>query len=364
MKKKILSVIMSAMVLSLVGCGAKSGKSVSDLDPMDYVELGQYEGIQVDLAGQYNVDEETINDFIESQLKEMSTYEKDDSQTKVLSDSIVNVDYVGLLDGEEFAGGAAQNVEIDVAGNCSTNGSSYIPGFTAGLAGAEVGATVDSPVTFPENYPAADLAGKDVIFRFTINYICKKGQEPVLSDEYVKEKFGYNTVDEYKDYVKTYLEQSNKASESTAIRKQIVESVQANCNVKDIPEAVITDRVDSYIAQYKDSYAKDYDSIEDYLAEQGVDFDDFNKEIYDSVSADISQELIFLAVAKDAGIEFDEKGYSEYLSNIMARYNFNDEKDLYEAYSSKNEKGEDYIKRVYTCNKAIDYCLEKGLIIY
>ncbi|MCR4674865.1 MAG: FKBP-type peptidyl-prolyl cis-trans isomerase, partial [Lachnospiraceae bacterium] len=282
MKRKLALLLVAAMCFGLYGCSNKEAESTTeesseettetteesstttstyvDFDPADYVTLGEYKNIDITITGDYEADEDALNSYIDDLLAEAG-YEKDESQTEVQSDSIVNVDYTGLLDGEAFDGGTATDQTIDVANNASTDGSSYIEGFTSGLVGAKVGDTVDCNVTFPEDYSATDLAGKEVVFRFTINYICKTTTRDDLTDDYVKENYDCDTVDAFYEKCKSDLQEELDSTKSSDIRSAIVSKVIENATINGYPEEVVEQRYEAYIASYTEQYG-DYDTFE------------------------------------------------------------------------------------------------------
>ncbi|HAP03899.1 MAG TPA: peptidylprolyl isomerase, partial [Lachnospiraceae bacterium] len=116
-------------------------------------------------------DDAAVKDYEDTLIEDAGgNFAEDKTQKTVKEDSIVNVDYKGIKDGEAFQNGSASDVTIDVKNNQdASSGTGYIDGFTDGLVGAKVGETVSSKVTFPENYQASDLAGKEVTFEFTVN---------------------------------------------------------------------------------------------------------------------------------------------------------------------------------------------------
>ena len=159
-KKVICIGLVVALALGLSACScskdttttnstSKGSEASSDYNPLDYVTLGQYKGLTVDIN---KADYEVTEDKIVKKEMELcngdAEFEPDSSKTIVKKDSIVNVDYVGKLDGVPFEGGTAKNVWIDVGNNCdASSGTKYIDGFTNGVLGGRVG---DSAEGIPE----------------------------------------------------------------------------------------------------------------------------------------------------------------------------------------------------------------------
>ncbi len=334
-KKRIITIILSLTipVMLLSGCGGEgkdntsssakassnsssqgAGKYQSDAvkEALSVVTLGEYKGVSVRVPDQNSVTDEELASFANNKiLTGSNAYSKDETKTTVEADSFVNVDYQGLLDGVAFSGGTAKNVTVDVAGNSDAlRGTDYIPGFTSGLVGAKVGDTVDCPMTFPESYGNAELAGKAVIFRFTVNYICKKVTYDTVDDAYVKEHFGLEKASDFKDYV-------------------------------------------------KEQYKLYYDQNKDYLIRTAVINTVINNAVINgSFSNDKKTEYVFLAVSDKEGLTLDEAGYSNYLSNYMKTYGYSDKDEFLAALGD-----EQVLKDYYMAYKAIDLCVDSAKVV-
>ncbi|MCR5452269.1 MAG: FKBP-type peptidyl-prolyl cis-trans isomerase, partial [Lachnospiraceae bacterium] len=281
----------------------------------------------------------------------------------VKKNSIVNVDYEGKKDGVAFSGGTAQDVTIDVKNNMdAVNGTPYIDGFTDGLVGAKVGDSVDCPVTFPENYGSADLAGADVVFTFKINYIAKDSgiDASTLTDEYVKENFGVDTVKEFRDSKREELESQVKSKKNQEIRTKVIDTVVKNSSVKSMPEGMLEKRLEDYKAQFESMYVQE-GTLEDYLKDTyGVTMKQFEKESKATLTETIERELIFLAIADKEKIEFDNEGFETYVTNLVTSGGLSSKDDLYMAYGTTKEAGKKYIQQVYMCNKAVNVCVDSA----
>ena len=320
-----LSLALPAMLLS--GCGddkkentasSSSAKSKASYqsdavkEAVSVVTLGEYKGVSVRVPDDKNITDEELANFANSSiLTGANAFAKDDTKTTVEADSFVNVDYQGLLDGTAFSGGTATNVTIDVAGNSDAlRGSGYIPGFTAGLIGAKVGETVDCPVTFPENYGTKDLAGKDVIFRFTVNYICKKVTYDTVDDAFVNEHFGIAKASDFPGYVKEQYKLYYDQNKEALIRTAVINTVISNATIKE------------------------------------------------SLPQNRQMEYVFLAVSDKEGLTLDEAGYSNYLSNYMSAYGYKDKKEFLAALGD-----EQLMKDFYMAYKAIDLCVDSAKVV-
>lgn len=285
-----------------------------DLDPSDYVTLCDYSKVPVTITGDYDVDDQDAKDYFEQMFSYYGPfYVADDTKTTVGDGDIVNVDYVGKLDGVAFDNGSAEDQNIDVDNNCSagSQSSSFIDGFTDDLKGASVGDVIDSDVTFPDNYGNADLAGKQVVFTFTVNSIQKEMTLDDVDDDFAQKQFQADTVDDMYAQIKSFLENqasSNKDSDTyTAVQEYLLE----NCKV-DIPEDYLTARVNDYEKQYVQNYCNgDASKLEDYVSSQyNMTLDEVRQEWKSGMEKNISMEFITGAIAAKEGTELDEDGFS------------------------------------------------------
>jgi trigger factor len=378
MKKKLAAAVLcAAMVISVSACGSSSDtnteaeestavavestesaeETVSSLDiEVDALAcvttLADYNGINVSLTGDYAVTDADVEDIIDSILSNagIDTREVTD-RTTVQDGDLVNVDYTGYLDGEAFDGGSATDTLVEISDD---NG--YIDGFTDGLVGAEVGTTIDCPVTFPEDYGSDTLDGQDVIFTFTINGIYENVTIDTLSDDAVEENFGdeydVHTAQELWDYVHDYLVDQ-------AISNFIEDYMLENSEVT-VPEDYLEARLDEYQDSYATNYYGDLETMETYMEYYGTTLEEVRETWREYLDSGIRLELIFEAIAIKENMEVDDEGYDEYLQSIISSYS-SDEETIYENFGNGDaEKGKAYVQRMYLMNQALDFTIENA----
>ena len=386
MKKKVVVVMLCAMMaVTALGCGNKKNNATEgteaaeavnstenaestsaveyeslsyDLDPSDYVTLCDYSKVPVTITGDYDVDDQDAKDYFEQMFSYYGPfYVADDTKTTVGEGDIVNVDYVGKLDGVAFDNGSAEDQNIDVDNNCSagSQSSSFIDGFTDDLKGASVGDVIDSDVTFPDDYGNADLAGKQVVFTFTVNSIQKEMTLDDVDDDFAKKQFQADTVDDMYAQIKSFLENqagSNKDSDTyAAVQEYLLE----NCKV-DIPEDYLTARVNDYEKQFvQNNCDGDASKLEDYVSKQyNMTLDEVRQEWKSGMEKNISMEFITGAIAAKEGTELDEDGFSSYVQTLMSNNNLSSEEDLYKNYGYGDAAyGEKYLRQIYVDNLAL-----------
>lgn len=324
MNKKIAAAVIAGIMVLTAGCGSTAKKSSSgnadNGSVLSYVTLGKYKGLTVTLKNAYTESDADIREYEDSLITAQVGYEKDDSQKVVQKDSIVNVDYKGMKDGVAFDGGTAEDVTIDVMNNQDASaGTGYIDGFSGGLIGAKVGDTVDSKVTFPEDYQSADLAGQEVTFQFKVNYICKKATLDSVDDDFLKENFDVDSKDAFYDYAKKKLEENNEYNKQSEIGSLIIDEVEKTSKVNKYP-----------------SYVKDGDSGE--------------------------QIMLFAAIAEKENLKVSNDDFNTFVRNLMSQAGVTDENTYYRNYGSTAKDGRQYLKLIYQAQKGLSFCEDNATV--
>lgn len=384
MKKKLVALMLGAMMAAaLIGCGDKkngggdvkateeaivtesteTAGSVSyespsfDLSGKDYVTLCDYSSIPVTINGDYTVEDKDVTDYFTQMFSYYGPfYRADESKTKVGEGDIVNVDYVGKLDGKAFDGGTAENQNIDVDKNSQAGGKSgFIDGFTDGLKGASVGDVIDCDVTFPEDYSNADLAGKAVVFTFTVNSIQKELKIEDVDDAFAKEQFQADTVDDMYKQIRSYLESTAESKQQSDTFSAIQDYLLKNCKV-DIPNDYLTARVNDFEKQFVQNYCGgDASKLESFLSTNyGKTLDQAREEWNTGMKQNISLEFIMQAIAQAEKVELDEEGFSSYVKNLVSNNSYDSEETLYKNYGYDDAAyGEKYLRQIYVDNLAL-----------
>lgn len=386
MKKRILALLLCAStVISMTGCGSKGESAEAteaventesteeapavplakyDLKGSDYVTLCDYSVIEVTISGDYEVTDQDVLDYVEKIFTQGGPfYTADPDKTTVEEGDIVNVDYVGKLDGEAFQGGTAENQNIDVSNNSSASGTSYIDGFTDGLLGASVGDVIDSNVTFPEDYNNEDLAGKEVVFTFTVNSIQKEVTVDTMDDEFASEQFGVDSVDAVYEQVRQYLESSAESTHKNDIYSAIEDYLLDNCTV-DMPADYRSDVIEAirqnFISRYCDG---DESQMESVLTSYGYTEESIEQEWSDSVESSIKLELIVKAIAEKEDIQIDDTEFENYVNNIVSNGGYGDADTLYSNYGYGDAVyGENQIRVIYLAGLVLDKLSETAVV--
>ena len=390
MKKRLLALLMCVTCMfSMIACGGSEGTEnangtqssteavVDDNMPSpdlakhtfkysDYVTLGDYSAIPVEMTDDYVITDEEVTAYIKEWFDYYGPfYVADVEKTIVEAGDIVNVDYVGKLDGVAFEGGTATDQLIDVSGNCAAGGTTaYIEGFTAGLLGAEVGSTIDCDVTFPENYGSADLAGKAVVFTFTVNSIQKEAVFEEIDDEFAKNNAGANSVEEMYSIVKEGLVEDaayyKMDEQSTAIQSYLLE----NCTVE-IPADYFADVYDAYREMFIYEYCDgDEAGLEEYLTTNyGYSVEETEESWRQALQTELKLELILGTIAEELGVTLDEAAFEADLAEMLEYYGMTDKNMVYRIYGYGDAAfGEKRMKDMHIQSDVIEKLLESAEI--
>lgn len=326
--RRAISIVLCAMVLSGLVTGCSSSK---EIDPFDYIELGDYKGLDVE----YQVHEVTEEE-IEDELNALVAAYSEPQQIKygvVQEGDTANIDYVGKRDGVAFEGGTGYGYDLVIGSG------TFIPGFEAGLIGAEIGNTVDLNLTFPENYHSLELAGADVVFTVTINYVLRR-EVPEITDDFINEISAGNikTVDDYRQQLEEQIVSEYDDYNELQYYKDLWDKAVENATViKDLPSDMINDKISKMVINSQ-QYAKSYGlSFDDFVTQyMGISPSEFNAEAAKYAKQATKESLVLKAIALKEGISVSEDemdaAIDEYteLGNYESREKFLEQADLKE----------------------------------
>lgn len=285
-------------------------------------KLGDYSKLETEVES-YEVKDEDIDRKINSDLEGNSRLVSIDDRA-VNDKDIVNIDFNGKLDGETFDGGKAEGYELTIGSN------TFIPGFEEQIIGKNIGEEFDVNVTFPEDYNAEDLKGKEVVFEVKLNSIQEKVL-PELDDEFVKDISEFDTLDEYKNSIKEELEEQNSNREKIDKENKAIEALIDVMDVE-IPESMIDSEVDR---EYQDFLYRIQGMGLD--AEQYFSITNSNEEATKTELRPNAEMKVKSELALDAFIEVEKIDASE--EEVKDELNL-----LAEQYDSKNK--EKFIKNM------------------
>ena len=261
------------------------------------VELGQYKGLEVEVAKQ-TVSEDDVNARIE-QDRQKGARTIDVEDRPVEDGDTVNLDYAGSVDGVAFAGGTAQGQTLKIGSH------QFIPGFEEQMVGMQIGEEKDLNVTFPEQYHSEELAGKAAVFHVKVNSI-QRTELPELDDDFAADVSDFNTFAEYKDsIVKELTERAEKNNEVT-IENALVEKAVDNATI-DVPHAMIHEQLDYMMREMEMRMAYQGLRMEDFLKYTGQTREQLEHSYHGEAEKRVRIELTLEAIRKAEGIEPTEE---------------------------------------------------------
>lgn len=311
--------LKSLLIITLVGTLALVITSCSDSikapdeykydDLTEYITVGNYKGIEYSNS-EISVSDQEIKDYINKELENHKETRKVESGT-VTNDCIVNIDYVGSVDGKEFEGGSAKGTDLDIAN------SNFIDGFAEGIVGHSVGETFDLHVTFPKHYGEASLAGKAAVFKTTINYISEKIL-PEYNDDFVKQYSDFETTAEYEKNIYDTLYNEKKEEALSAQRNEVFEKIKSASKVKKYPDKEYQSRYDQITNSYKAQAENSGMKVDEFIKSSlGMTQEEFKKQVEKTARDAVKTELILHQIARLEKIELGDAEYSQYIEMLL-----------------------------------------------
>lgn len=275
------------------------------------VELGDYKGLEVEKF-ETEVTEEELTEAINADLaRKAELVVKEDGE--VAEGDVVNLDFDGYVNEEAFEGGKAEGYDLEIGSG------QFIPGFEEQLVGTKVGDEKDVNVTFPEEYHAEELAGKEAVFKVKINEV-KAKEVPELDDEMAKElDESVDSVDAYKTKYRSDLEEQKKLQAENDTKESLVMQAVENAKV-DIPEAMINTELDRMMQEFEQRIAQQGLNLDLYFQFSGQT----EEQLKESMKADAEQRvktnLTLAAIAKAENIEVSDADVDAELTKMSEQF--------------------------------------------
>lgn len=280
------------------------------------VTLGEYKGLEVPKA-EIEVTEEEIQKEIDKE-RENNARTIDVDDRAVANGDMIKLDFDGSVDGVPFAGEKAENYDLTVGSG------SFIPGFEDQLVGAEIGKELDVTVTFPEEYHAKELAGKEAVFKCKVNEI-KVKELPEADDEFAQDVSEFDTLAEYKEDLKKKLTEKKEAAAKNAKETAAVEKAVENAQM-DIPAAMI----DSQVRNMADDFARRLQSqglsVEQYFQFTGMTAEKMLEQMRPEAEKRIKNSLTLEAIAAKENFEIADEKVEEELQKMADMYKMEKDK--------------------------------------
>ena len=311
------------------------------------VELGEYKGIEVPKYSNRVTQKEIDAKLEEEQLKNARTITVEGRPVQD-KDEVV-LDFEGFVDGEAFEGGKGENYPLTIGSG------SFIPGFEEQLIGAEPEKEVEVKVTFPEDYHAEDLKGKEAVFKCTVHEI-KAKELPELDDEFASEVSEFDTLDELKADIKAKIKEQKvndgKRAQEDAAVDAIIESAKM-----DLPEAMVDTQARQMLDEFAQRMQQQGLTLDQYMQFTGMTADKMMDELRPQAEKRIKTRLVLEAIAKAENIEITDEKLDEEIAKMAEAYQM--EADKLKSFMGDKEK--EQMKQDMAVQEAITFVVDNAV---
>jgi trigger factor len=305
------------------------------------VKIGSYKGMKIKEFA-YNVEDADVDKEIE-RLLDRNARKIEVSDRPCQNGDTVNIDFVGTIDGVKFDGGEAAGFDLTLGSG------QFIPGFEDQVVGMNVGESRDVNVRFPENYQAEELKGKDAVFAVKLNSV--KGKElPELTDAFIKDATGSETIEEYKAKTKERLQQQADKNSLDATENSILDAISATAEAE-IPLAMIEREIDGLVQKFEYQLMYQGLKLQDYLDFIKTTKEEFRKNYEEQAKKNVLNQLVISQIIKDEKIEATDEEVEAKVAEQAASV----DKSAEEYKKGMDPRQYDYIKSDIIITKLFDF---------
>lgn len=392
MKKRLIAVMLTAVIAAggVTGCGTSTGASTSAAteattqeaspevaledewmnDPTaymtgitasDYVDIpADYAALTVEVEPAREVTDEEVDSLIDGQLQADRELKEVTGRTTVQEGDVVNIDYVGRIDGEEFDGGSDEDYDLEIGSG------SFIEGFEEGLIDQKVGDTVTLELTFPEDYGDSTKAGVDAEFEVTINMI-QEYVTPKLTDEYVAglgitDEFGnaISTADDFRSYARNYLIEAYESEYTQKLEGAIRNAIYEKSTFKKDPPEAMVERMNESMTQELTIFAMQNYQV-DLLTYMQIAYNSteetYEQDIRNMSVEGVKKNIMLKAIADKEGLSLTDDEFQAELEKAISNT---------EGYTSVSDVSNDDIqsyRELLDKRKVMEYLKSKTTVI-
>ena len=309
------------------------------------VKVGSYNGLTVEKTV-HTVSDEAV----EAELKRVQERNARELTREGAAENgdTVDIDFEGFVDGKAFEGGKAEHYSL-VLGS-----GSFIPGFEDQVVGHSAGEEFDVNVKFPEEYGAAELAGKDATFKIKLHEV-KYKELPALDDDFAKDVSEYDTLDELKDSIRNNIKTNLDKQAEQKVENDLMDQVIANMKA-DIPDAMVDSRIDELVQDFEYRISQQGLKLADYLKYMGMNIEQFRAQFKEQADKQVKMRLAMEAIVAKEGITASDEEFEEEVKRIADAYKM-------EADKVKSIVDAAAVKADLAINKAIDFVKEKANVV-
>lgn len=312
------------------------------------VELGEYKGIEIEKV-EYNVTDQDVEDRIE-QVREQNARWISVEDGPAKEGDRLTIDFKGYINGEAFEGGSAENFALELGSG------QFIPGFEEQLVGVKAGEEKEIKVTFPEDYHAEDLKGKEATFVVKVHDI-KEKELPALDDDFAKDVSEFDTLDEYKADIKSSMERNAQEAAKAEMENKLIEKISENAKV-DIPDVMVERQLDTMMRDFDFQLRFQGMDLERYVNIIGMSMDDFRAQYKDEAYNRVKNQLVIEKIIQVEKIVVTEEDFEKEYARLAEQYK-QDVEQVKKRYEGREEGLRDSIQ----IQKAIDFLMDNAVLV-
>lgn len=341
-KLKVNALILALVSIIALFCSCNKNKRDSEFYPYDlnnYVTLGDYKNVEYNEKTVF-VTQTDVDARIKSDLKKYGYTSKKEKNTQIMVGDIVNIDYAGYLDGVAFEGGTATGYDLEIGSG------SFIEGFEEGLIGKMPGDKVGLNLTFPENYHSAEMAGKSVVFKVTVNKVYEVVYDEI-TDEIVPKISTAKTAANYRDHIYNLLLEEQTVEVNNANYSAVVAAIIDCSKIKKHPKKEVEEYKNKLLEQNERIAQNQGMTLERLVSYSGYTLEEFENVMEKNAKKIVEKEMVFLMIAEQEGIILSTREYKNSVERYMEDQNFASEEELI------NAVGKDKFLGILTVDKTV-----------
>lgn len=274
------------------------------------VKLGDYKGLKIEKKVETVTDEKVAEELENMRNRQAKMVVAEDAA--IQNDDFAIIDFEGFVDDVAFEGGAGKSYPLQIGSG------SFIPGFEEQLIGAKAGEERDVKVTFPQEYHAADLAGKEALFKVKINDV-KRKELPALDDDFAKDASEFATVEELKADIKNKLEKAAEEKSEREFRNEAVKQAVENAEI-DVPDVMVESRIDNMINDLAINLENRGMKLEQYLTYAKMDMNGLRGSYREAALINVKTDLVLEEIVKTEKIEVSEEDIKAEVAGMAQAY--------------------------------------------
>ena len=312
------------------------------------LEVKNYKGLEVEKFETVIGDKE-VQEELERVQKSQARMEAVEDRKSENGDTVI-IDFEGSVDGEAFSGGTAENFELKLGSG------QFIPGFEEQLEGKDAGEDVDVKVTFPEDYHAEELAGKEALFKCKIHEI-KKEILPEIDDELASDVSEFETLDEYKADLQKKLQEAADDRDLSLMKDRALEKLY-EANEIEVPEVMIRNEIDNIIYDMNQNLATQGLGLQQYMEWTGKTIDDVRDEAKPEAEKRVRTRILLKNLIRQENLEADAAEVEKLMTEFGEQYGMT----VDQVKEMAGAETENYFKEDAQTKKAIDFLFENAVL--